>query len=535
MFPQFSRLRRPWAPLAVILLLALAVRIFQLGSESFWYDELYALWSFRNLSLPDMVREQLAGGHLPLYYLVAKIWLLPGTSEIWFRLLSVTAGTITVWFTYLSGRELFSRETGLWGAAFCALSPFLVWYARAGTFYSLMIALSTLSLCLLIRSAKYGGWKNWTGYTVATAAVFLTYFYAAALIVAGAAIFLLVRDRTRGRLGPWLISQVLLLPPLLTALVLSSGAGAETSSKLHIPSAAELKPLIAGLVLSPFVLAGAPVDSVVNFTGQGHFPKGRLAVLAVILLGLALVAILYRPVRQRLSEKNWIALGLYTAALIAAPLTVQIMNRGLLHGRFYAWATPALMLLLAALVTALPRPAAWLAGITAMAGLGVLVIWELFFIPGHDTDWRTIMSEISTNQSNGDRVLCVPLHNCQIAADFYLGKPLPIVGGFPSFDPDRIFFLPPGELWTGYRSGFWVGTGATPALTGGDLKNRVASDIAGSSRVWVIATSNIFEDDPSFARALDESWQEKDSATHDFFELRLYVPKPATPTAAPAP
>lgn len=525
MSSQFSRLRRPWAPLAVILLAALAVRIYRLGSESFWYDELYALWSFRNLSLGDMVREQLAGGHLPLYYLLAKVWLLPGTAEIWFRGLSVIAGLFTVWLVYLTGRELFGRETGLWAAAFCALSPFLLWYARAATFYSFMIAMATLSLYLLVRGARYGGWRNWGGYAAATAVVCLTYFYAAALIPAGALFFFLARDPQRGKVLPWLIAQALQLPALLMALLLSGGAGAETSSKLHIPGVAELKSLIAGLGLSPYVLVAAPVNSAVNFTGQGHFPKVRVAIIALIVAALVLAAVLYRPWRRRMTERRWQGLLIYTAVMIAAPLTVQIMNRGLLHGRFYAWAAPAALLLAAALVNALPRRAAWLPGVAILGALGVFVVWELGFLPGHDADWRTLMGKVSREQEAGDRIFCMPMHNCQIAADYYLERPLPLTGGFPSFENDKIFFLPPGQPWTGYRSGYWVGTGATPALTGSELKDRVASDMAGASRVWVVATSDIFRRDPDLVAALDAGWQEKESTTFDFFQLRLYEPK----------
>ena len=52
--------------LQAILLLGAGVRIFQLGRESLWYDELYTVWASR-LPLGELVWEVPASGHPPRF------------------------------------------------------------------------------------------------------------------------------------------------------------------------------------------------------------------------------------------------------------------------------------------------------------------------------------------------------------------------------------------------------------------------------------------------------------------------------------
>lgn len=138
-----------------ILLLAAIIRFAFISHESLWFDELYNLWADR-MPFTGMMKEQLAAAHPPLYYIFVRAWYSISTGEAWVRSFSVLAGVATVFFTYLAGKELFSRRAGLWAAAFTALSPLLVMYSRANTYYSFMIALTVLSLWLLARASLRG-------------------------------------------------------------------------------------------------------------------------------------------------------------------------------------------------------------------------------------------------------------------------------------------------------------------------------------------------------------------------------------------
>ena len=178
--------------LPLIIVAGVLLRLFVIGRESLWFDELYNVWADK-LAFADMLREQVAAGHPPLYYVIAHVWYLPGTSEFWVRSLSVLAGTFTILFVYLAGRDLFSRRAGLWAAAFAAVSPLLIWYARANTFYATLIALTALSFWLLVRASLRGGWGSWAAYTAAAAAVLFCYFFGIVFVGAGWFFFLLLR------------------------------------------------------------------------------------------------------------------------------------------------------------------------------------------------------------------------------------------------------------------------------------------------------------------------------------------------------
>jgi uncharacterized membrane protein len=162
-----------------MILAAAAIRIFQLGRESLFYDELYTVWAI-HLPLRTLIWEVPASGHPPLYYLVSHYWFALGSSDAWVRSVSWAAGVMTVFFIYLVGKELLSSAVGLWAAALAAVSPFLIWHSRDATDYSWLIAVSTLSLYLLARSARRSGWANWAAYViVSAAALFPCYFLVA--------------------------------------------------------------------------------------------------------------------------------------------------------------------------------------------------------------------------------------------------------------------------------------------------------------------------------------------------------------------
>jgi hypothetical protein len=158
-----------------------------------------------------------------------------------------------------------------------------------------------------------------------------------------------------------------------------------------------------------------------------------------------------------------------------------------------------------------------------LAGLLAISIWEINNSHSGDADWRALMGTIAEQQADGDRVAGFPLHNVSIAADYYLARPLPIAGGMPAMGSDAIFFLPPGEKWGGYRSGYFVGSGATPPLAGAELDERLNADLSGATRIWLVALNDLLP--PGVKSAIDSNWEEKGRWDYSPFELILYEPR----------
>ncbi|MBI5869697.1 MAG: glycosyltransferase family 39 protein [Actinobacteria bacterium] len=510
--------------IVVILLLAAVVRFAFISRESLWFDELYNVWANR-MPFTDMLREQVAGGHPPLYYIVVRAWYAFGTGEAWVRSFSALAGVATVFFTYLAGKELFSRRAGLWAAAFTALSPLLVMYSRANTFYSLMIALTALSFWLLVRASLRSGWVNWAAYTAAAAAVMMSYFFGAVMVGAGWLVFWIIRNREDSKLTPWIASQSLLLAVTAGSFLLSKEAISEPS-RLAIPSAGRLLAFFYMLAVSPFVLVAGRIDPSIVFSGTESKPVSHVAALGVVVIALVLAFVFSGRLRELLLTKETIALAIYVVLMMAGPQLLQMINGGRLSSRFYVWAVPAFMLLVGAVVAAIPRRIGIALGGIFLAALFSFSFIEVQYKDSGDADWRALMGTVADNQVEGDLLVSFPMHNGQLAASYYLPQQLPIVGGMLSQSSDAIYFMQPGETWGGYKSGYWVGSGAEPPLSGVEQEERIKMDIAGADRLWLVSEQDMLSKFPGVKRVLDEGWVEKGRWDYAPFVLILYEPRP---------
>lgn len=121
----------------------------------------------------------------------------------------------------------------------------------------------------------------------------------------------------------------------------------------------------------------------------------------------------------------------------------------------------------------------------------------------------------------GDLVYSFPLHEQTVINAYYLPEAPPPLGGFPGF-PREMYFMPPGETWNGYRSGYWIGTGKTAPIAGVELEARVADDIRGASRVWLIVPEAFPGVYPEIETVLDRELELLDRWSYPPVAVRLY-------------
>ncbi|MDH7487431.1 MAG: archaemetzincin family Zn-dependent metalloprotease [Anaerolineae bacterium] len=124
--------------LLIILLLALALRLYRLDGQSLWADEGNSA-ALAGRPLAQIARDAAHDIHPPLYYWLLHGWTrLFGTSEVGLRSLSVVLGLLLVWLTYLIGRRLHGLATGLLAAFLAAVNPFQVYYSQEARMYMLL-------------------------------------------------------------------------------------------------------------------------------------------------------------------------------------------------------------------------------------------------------------------------------------------------------------------------------------------------------------------------------------------------------------
>ncbi|RKY36518.1 MAG: hypothetical protein DRP78_03400 [Candidatus Omnitrophota bacterium] len=133
--------QRTWI-LASIIVLGAFLRIYNLGAESLWYDEVGSI-DQATRSLPVLFSKF----HLsPLYFVLLKYWMrLFGASEFVLRLPSVLFGVGALFLIYKIGQMLFNTRVGLLSSLILAISPFHLFYCQEARHYSLFIFLTLLS------------------------------------------------------------------------------------------------------------------------------------------------------------------------------------------------------------------------------------------------------------------------------------------------------------------------------------------------------------------------------------------------------
>lgn len=164
----FQTLLRPLTSLrfwlVLLLLVAWALRLFQLGTMSLWWDEALS-WDRATNSFPAILANTIQiqtvatrDLHPPLYFaLLRGVTLVAGTTEFALRFLSTVANILTLALFVPFTRVLFCKRgsaIGLLTVLMAAVSPFYVWYAQEARPYALVLFFSLFSVYALLKWLK---------------------------------------------------------------------------------------------------------------------------------------------------------------------------------------------------------------------------------------------------------------------------------------------------------------------------------------------------------------------------------------------
>jgi uncharacterized membrane protein len=206
--------------LLLILLGALALRLFRLGQDSLWYDETVSTF-LAGSSLPELIRHTAGDIHPPLYYILLRGWMLtmgygsgradPAGIGLEFAaaFLSTAFGVALVALVYALTCRIADRRVALFAAGAVAFSPFNVWYSQEVRMYTMGAFLGALVVYALVcalqgsssgasasgpprstsalqrpATGRQQGNRWWTVYALAAAAGMATLYYFALLLVA---------------------------------------------------------------------------------------------------------------------------------------------------------------------------------------------------------------------------------------------------------------------------------------------------------------------------------------------------------------
>lgn len=305
-----GRITKYGIALLVITLLGLALRLYHLGTQSFWVDEAFSVVIARH-SLPQIVDQVIQfDTHPPLYYFILHFWIgLFGTSEFAVRLLSLIFGILAIPMIYVFGRRLFTRDVGLICAFILAISEFNIQYSQEARMYTMFFLLALLSMYFFIRLLQEGTLAVSAGYVVSTALMLYSHNFSLFVLVVQNLLFaglLVASPRNRSQIKRWLPIQAIILAifaPWISVLprqlhsaqvvvfqnvdpitlVLNHAAGIYG---LYLAQIALLLLMLGLAALSPFVRRQTAQNAVMGFTWDRRANLELICFLFVWFLGV---------------------------------------------------------------------------------------------------------------------------------------------------------------------------------------------------------------------------------------------------------
>lgn len=214
--------------IAIILILGIFFRFFNIDKKVYWYDEAITSLRISGRTRTEFIQEyfnsdivrvkdilkyqkitpeknwldtvnSLKGNvHTPLYFVLTRFWVvLFGDSVAVTRSFSAVISLLVFPCLYWLCRELFELPLVPWLAmAIVAISPFHVLYAQEARMYSLMTATIVLSGASLLSALRVKTYLSWGIYAVSLVCGFYTHLFFA-FIALGQGIYVLVIEGLR--------------------------------------------------------------------------------------------------------------------------------------------------------------------------------------------------------------------------------------------------------------------------------------------------------------------------------------------------
>jgi len=218
----------------LILISALAIRLYNLNKYDLWFDETVSyVFSHQNMerdaavagiSIPSLMLEESRDDPQPFFYyllIYVSSFLLKGWESL--RILSVIFSTLSLLVFYKLTRLIYDRSTGIVALLLMAMSPFQVWYAQEMRTYALsgfFALLATLFFVKILRKEKK---SYWFYFFISEIFALLTSYYSVLLLIIALSFLLFKRNFQYARkaclfIGIMLVFFMPLLGPILHRL-----------------------------------------------------------------------------------------------------------------------------------------------------------------------------------------------------------------------------------------------------------------------------------------------------------------------------
>lgn len=427
-----------------LVALAFALRLYHLGAQSLWMDEI-ASFDLATSSLLTLGRRVARGinDHPPLYYYLLHFWiLLAGRSEFALRYLSTIFGLLLIPTVYRVGHLWMGRRVALLAVLITSLAPVQVYYSQETRTYALTAILALLSFYLCTRILQDGSKIYlWVIYVLLTSLSLYTHYYTFLILAAENFLFLLwwLRRRERGSILRWVLAQMalalLFLPWAWASWQRVTGGLMESRSEIFRASPRSplefLGEVVVGLTLGPTITQDTPLYWAIG--------------------GLFFILLLYGALRRSDSNSRLMAVTYFFVPALLACLADQCFPHFI--SRHLLLVAPAYYLLLAAAM-------AWLPSRGVLGAFLVLApftygLFNYYYDPIYSRDdYRSLYVHISKDSHPGEAIILnAPWQGGSFG--YYYHGTLPKYGLPKEYPPGEGTIAALGEI-ASKHSGVWV-------------------------------------------------------------------------------
>jgi 4-amino-4-deoxy-L-arabinose transferase-like glycosyltransferase len=507
--------------------LSALVRLYGLGQQSFWSDEMHTVMMagvpYGPEAPPWRPSDLLQVTQGPLFMGLVHAWsTLAGRGEALLRLLPALFAIATVPVFFKLGERTIGRRAAQWATLVLAVSPFHVWYAQELRGYSLAIgAAVAASLALALLLAREGGSvKQHVGYAASLAAglggsLTMGFLLPVHAILAAARAGAIGMRRGLTLVLTWVVIGLLASPWLgvfgtrhdigravdRPAVDEPPLRGETTMPPLAIPYAFYAFAVGFSFGPAPAELHASPERAV-----RQHWPA--IAVTALIFGGLLVLGLRYLWVARR---PAFVALLVWLVVPCAIAGWMAAANIKVWNARYVAVSLPAFLLTLGAGLEALaPRRRTRTLALALVLGLSLAALWNLRHDPRYaKEDYRRAGAYLDRELAPDDLLIGI-------------GAPQPIFY-YARKRPGEYLFLNPHR----------IGNEA-------ELRRRIEAASQVRSRVWLLRV-RVHQGDPGnrVGAILGESRSRAVTEAFTGIELERYDrqarPAAMAPAAGPRP
>lgn len=267
-----------------------ALRLFQLGRFSLWYDEGATLFLRRFTAPPGQLFDIAKTTEPPLNAVLLWAWeriapwpdgaaLTEPLTDAWIRMPPALFGILCIPLIFAAARALLrDNVSALFAAALFAAAPFHVYYAQELRIYAFYTAAWLAALYCFVRALETGRPWAWCGLALCQTIALYAHFISVWTVIAFNLAFVAQYPLRRRQLARWTASQglvvLLFLPILPTAWFMNAALDTKT-----IPWYPDLEPSTILYTFKAFFAAYAPVRWV-------YWPLFALG-MGLTLLGIA--------------------------------------------------------------------------------------------------------------------------------------------------------------------------------------------------------------------------------------------------------